>query len=494
MPTAESRRAACRRRAARGRVLLGALGVGLAYAGLAKLIVVVTAFAETAGATFWPGAGLTVAVLLLRPRSEWRYHLTAVAIAEIAVDATAGYSVSVAVGWAVANTAEPLVAAWLLTRRGPWPRDLVTRSDLVRFVLAAFVAGPLAGAAIGTLVGAVVAGDAWLPRLPRWFVGDAIGVLVVAPALLALRRPASWRPTGRAIAWSSGLVLTSLVALGPWEFAGDAGLPFLTVPMLIVIAVLFGTRGAAGGVLVVAIVVEAVTADGRGAFADDGTFHGVVIAQMFVAMSAVTAHTVAALTSELVTRDELEGRLRALALRDSLTGLANRRLLFERLDLASRRLTRHRGVLALLFIDLDGFKAINDNFGHAAGDGVLVDAAQRLRAAVREQDTIARLGGDEFMILAEDLTTAADAGALAERVVAAFEEPFAVAGQRVHVTASIGIAARSEPVVDADAYLSRADQAMYVAKRRGGSRFAYAPDTGLPIVPKSAVVADLPRT
>ena len=124
---------------------------------------------------------------------------------------------------------------------------------------------------------------------------------------------------------------------------------------------------------------------------------------MFLAMCAVTTYLVAVLAGELTTGSKLEAELRAQALRDSLTGLANRRLLFDRIEQASRRLARQPGTFALLFIDLDAFKAINDSYGHAAGDLVLAQSADRLRDVVRDHDSIARIGGDEFLILAEDL-------------------------------------------------------------------------------------------
>ena len=454
------------------RVLGGALALGLGYAGLSKLIAIFTAFGSTTGATFWPGAGLTLAVLLRRPRAEWPYYLVAVAVAEAGSDAWQGFALPVALAWGVANTAEPLVAAWLLTRRPLWRPVVVRRAELGPFVLAAIVVGPMVGALLGTAAGALLAGDPWLPRLPRWYVGDAVGVLVVAPALLALR-PAPYRlPSAHTAAWFAALMVTSLVALGPWTFADDIGLPFLVIPVLIGLTLQVGPHGTAAGVLVLAILVETVTASGRGPFAEQGAFDGLIVAQMFVAMSAVTAYTVAVLTGEAITREQLEGTLRAQALRDSLTGLANRRLLFDRLEHASRRLARQPGLLALLFIDLDRFKAVNDAHGHAGGDAVLVEAADRLRAIVRDHDSVARLGGDEFLILAEDLTDFDDAPALAARVVEAFDEPFRLSGGLVRVDASVGIAATSKPINDLEAFLSRADSAMYEAKRAGGRRVA----------------------
>ena len=460
-------------------VLVRALALGLGYAALSKLIAVVTAFGNTNGAIFWPGAGLTVAVLLMRPRREWPFYIAAVAIAEASVDVWLGFELSLSLGWAVANTAEPLVAALLLRRVMAGPPDLSRRGDLGPFVLAAIVIGPLVGALIGTACGAVLAGDEWLPRLPRWYIGDAVGVLIVAPALLVLWPPVRGGGGRRAMPWLALLALMMLLAVGPWSFSGAAGLPFLTVPLLTWIALRFGLPGGVAGVLIVATITLAITADGRGPFAQgEGAFQGLVVAQMFVAMCAVTAFTVSVLAGELITRDELASELRARALRDSLTGLANRRLLFDRLGQASRRLARNPGLAALLFIDLDDFKRVNDTHGHSAGDAVLVESADRLRDVVRDQDSVARIGGDEFLVLAEGLHDMDDALALAARVVDAFDRPFELAGGRVRVAASVGVATATGPIDDPEAFVSGADRAMYVAKRAGGRRIATTPAVG----------------
>ena len=459
--------------AERRALIVRAIAVGLAYAAVSKLIDVVTVFGNSAGASFWPGAGLTVAVLLRRPRAEWPWYLLAVGIGEFCVDMWIGFGAAVAIGWAVANTAEPLTAALLLRRRCGDPPDMGKRGDLVALACAAILLGPLVGSLVGTAVGALFAGDPWLPRLPRWYVGDAMGVLVIAPALLILWPSAPRRPGSNAVVPLLVLTVVACVAVGPWRFSGAAGLPFLVLPVMIVTAMRSGLRGAAGGVLIVAMIVETVTAAGYGPFAEgEGALHGLVVAQMFLAMSAVTAFAVAVLAGELVASTRVEGELRSQALRDSLTGLANRRLLFDRLEHASRRLARRPGMVALLFIDLDAFKAVNDTYGHAAGDRVLVESAVRLRGIVRDHDSIARLGGDEFLILAEDLRDAGDAHKLAERVVAAFDEPFATAGGPIHLTVSVGISTTTAPIDDPQAYLSGADRAMYTAKRAGGHRIA----------------------
>jgi diguanylate cyclase (GGDEF)-like protein/PAS domain S-box-containing protein len=158
------------------------------------------------------------------------------------------------------------------------------------------------------------------------------------------------------------------------------------------------------------------------------------------------------------------------ALHDPLTKLPNRLLLMDRALQALTRLHRSHGLVALLFIDLDRFKAVNDNLGHALGDRLLISLAQRLAGVMRDSDTIARLGGDEFVILVEELQSDAEALAVAERVLHALQEPFVVGSTEVSMLASVGVSVSHDPDADPEALLREADVAMYRAKRAGGYR------------------------
>jgi diguanylate cyclase (GGDEF)-like protein/PAS domain S-box-containing protein len=165
---------------------------------------------------------------------------------------------------------------------------------------------------------------------------------------------------------------------------------------------------------------------------------------------------------------ESEERLTYRAFHDPLTGLANRSLFLNRLEHARARAKRRKGRLAVLFMDLDNFKVINDSLGHDIGDRLLVTVAERLRTCVRPQDTVARFGGDEFVALLEDLADAGAAARVADRIMDELREPFEIDGHRLHTSASIGIALDAASGGD---LLRAADTAMYRAKENGKGRY-----------------------
>jgi len=197
-----------------------------------------------------------------------------------------------------------------------------------------------------------------------------------------------------------------------------------------------------------------------------------------VLMSAATVRDEAGTPLYFVTQIEdvterraAEEKLFHQALHDPLTGLPNRALLVQHLRAALTRPSQVRGPCALLFVDLDGFKAINDSLGHDAGDHVLRRVARQLERSVRAGDTVARVGGDEFVVLCRDLRSEHDAQETAERLLHALATPLELAGAEAVVTASVGIAVASESGSDPDELIRDADAAMYRAKTRGKNRY-----------------------
>ena len=170
--------------------------------------------------------------------------------------------------------------------------------------------------------------------------------------------------------------------------------------------------------------------------------------------------------------------LESLALKDPLTGLANRRLLAERMSMALVHARRNKSTMALVYLDLDGFKQINNTLGHGAGDALLKMVAGRLVATVREEDTVARLGGDEFIMALWNVTGTDDAAKVALKVVEAVSQPYGIEGHTVRITTSAGIAIYPVHGEDADTLMKNADLALYEAKRAGKNacRISERPD------------------
>jgi diguanylate cyclase (GGDEF)-like protein/PAS domain S-box-containing protein len=180
----------------------------------------------------------------------------------------------------------------------------------------------------------------------------------------------------------------------------------------------------------------------------------------------------------IVFRDVGEARARSqralhLAHHDALTDLPNRMLLDDRLAQAMASARRHRHRLAVLFIDLDRFKHVNDSRGHVAGDRVLQSVARRLVACVRDSDTVSRRGGDEFVVLLPEVAHADDAAVSARKIGAALAAPHAVGGHQLELTATIGISIYPDDGPDGETLVRRADTAMYCAKNRGRNRYQF---------------------
>lgn len=196
-----------------------------------------------------------------------------------------------------------------------------------------------------------------------------------------------------------------------------------------------------------------------------------VVTSLLIVMGFVVPAAIA--TRRIRERWMAEDKIRFLALHDALTGLPNRVQLRDRLEQATARARRRGRTMAVLCLDLDRFKDINDTLGHATGDMLLQEVSDRLRSCVREVDVVARLGGDEFAIVAEDLETPEDAARLARRLCNAVAEPYDVNGHEFANSVSIGIALGPVEGVDSDALLKNADLALYRAKHDGRNTFRF---------------------
>ncbi len=172
-------------------------------------------------------------------------------------------------------------------------------------------------------------------------------------------------------------------------------------------------------------------------------------------------------------RKESEKQLMRMAHFDQLTGLANRVLFNDRLDQVVAHSKRHQQKFAVLYLDLDGFKAVNDDLGHQAGDDLLVETASRLKSHVREVDTVARMGGDEFTIILDDVSSHETVRLIANKLVEAVSAPYSHVGEKHQVTMSMGVALYPDDSINRDVLITAADNAMYRAKNSGKNRYCF---------------------
>lgn len=180
-----------------------------------------------------------------------------------------------------------------------------------------------------------------------------------------------------------------------------------------------------------------------------------------------------ALFSDITEKKRFEEQILSQANFDNLTGLPNRRLFHDRLGQQVKQMDRSGHSMALLFIDLDRFKEVNDTLGHHVGDRMLMEAARRIDGCVRETDTVARLGGDEFTVILPNLTDPCRVERISEAIIRSLSEPFRLGNETIYISASVGITLYPEDAGDVHSLLKNADQAMYAAKNKGRNRYCY---------------------
>ncbi len=408
-------------------------------------------------ASFWPPIGWAVALLVLVPKRLRGWALAAVLPGELIADTLHGIPALTALGWGSTDIVEAALTAWLLLRiaqrrpRGDTSRDFVALAAAA--VAVPFVTGLLGAAvAVGSYGGSYR--EAWL----NWWLGDTTGILLVVPLILsfALSSP-KLNPRFRL----GGLVEIALVVACTIAMFGFTTTPveFVMVLPIVFVAMKQGLRPTAVATLILGTIATVCTGRGLGPFENYGDDARVLGLQAFIATTAAVAFLISATMSE---RRRSEAALADLAEHDSLTGLANRRAFMECLDQVSARRSRSAEGAAVIYLDLDNFKEINDRLGHAAGDAVLIEVGRRLTAAVRVGDVVARVGGDEFAALLEPVDEGDGAELSARRLAETVQHPFAWGAVTIPIHISVG---GSFVGANPDVSLADADRRLYRDKR-----------------------------
>ena len=317
---------------------------------------------------------------------------------------------------------------------------------------------------LGAVSGIALAVSRW-SGAPLLAVIDLAFAAAALAMLLALRRHPAWVETMATIA----LALAFLIFAAAYVWVpGNAN---RLTPFLLLSVAAFFLKGMRAGAWWLGAIVAAIV----GGYFVQGTNALVSGLDLVSAVLYLAAMAGIFYYHESVEVDRQrrrrEDELQRLAHYDALTGVPNRVMLADRMAQALARAKRDQGLLAVCYLDLDGFKPINDRHGHAVGDRVLVEVTGRIRDCVREDDTVARLGGDEFVVLLVGLRATEECVGSLQRMLESIHRPIAVDGHVVGLSASIGVALYPEDEEDADTLLRHADQAMYLAKLAGKNRF-----------------------
>ncbi len=448
------------------RALLPALGLGAAYT-VAILVGRSTRVEGSEISLVWPAAAVAVLWGLHArdlPRAPAVAHWLLLGALTFGVNLATGAAVELALWFVPVNLGLAAVTTHVLRYDGR-PLRLRDPADLGRLVVAV-----AAGTLVATLLAVLYFASTGHDDLSETFALLAIrnGVTVLAGVAVVLRlRTATWRrpaPSGTRVLESVACVVVVVWVFGR-VFWFNPGLPMgfaIMVPAMWV-SLRFSTTVATVFLLGAGTSVVWATLLDRGALSGIAAPEQALLAQGMVGCLTLVVLTLALFRDS---RNDLIGQLRHLALHDPLTGLANRTLLTERLEEALEGATA--GTVGVVVLDLDGFKVVNDAWGHDEGDLLLVEIARRLVAVTGPGDTVARLGGDEFVVVLRGLTGARDLERCAERIRRAVAQPYGQASDAPYdrITASIGTAV-AEAGCTPRSLVNRADQAMYDAKRAG---------------------------
>ncbi len=447
------------RRSLRDALVLAALGGAYFVAGKLGLKL---AFVHASATTVWPCTGIALAAFLILGYRVWPVILTGAFL----VNLTTAGSVATSLGIAVGNTLEGVVGCYLVSRFAGGQHAFERAQDIFKFALLAGMVSTAVSATVGVTTLALGGFADWAmygAMWSTWWLGDAVGAVVVTPLLLL------WRENPR-LNWTreqtmelafllSGVFFTAWIVFGGRFHSALKNYPleYLCIPFLIWTAFRFGRRKAATANCVLAAIATWGTLHGFGPFSRESQNTSLLLLQAFVGIMAILSLVLAAEVTEHRRSDE---RVQQMAVSDPLTGLANYRRLLDALDSEINRHGRTGRSFAVLLLDLDGLKKINDAHGHLVGSRALCRLANILQIHCRAIDTAARYGGDEFVLVLPETEPAA-AAQVAQRI----SERLNNDGEEPSISVSIGAAAYPIDGKTIDELLAAADRALYHEKR-----------------------------
>jgi diguanylate cyclase (GGDEF)-like protein len=414
----------------------------------------------------WPPTGIAIATLLMLGRRFWPSIFAGAFI----VNVTTTGSIASSLGIALGNTLEAVVATSLVTRFASGRHAFEKSWDVLRFGLYAGVLSTALAATIGVTsltLGGFASWNQYGLNWRTWWLGDAAGALIFAPFLLlwTLNSRPKW-PKKQLLEASILFICTLLTAgivFGPLLHAEIRNDPwtFLCTPFLVWAAFRFGPREASAVICVLCTMEVVGTVHGYGPFVRKSPNDSLLLLQSFIGLKALMILIFAAEVSE---RQIQEERAKHLAVSDPLTGLANYRVLLERIGMEIKRYQRNGRPFSVLLLDLDGLKKINDTHGHVVGSAALCRLAEVLYVSCRDIDTPARYGGDEFALVLPEIS-AEYARKVAQRISQRLVED----AELPRLSVSVGVAEYPRDGLTIEHLLSAADRTLYEIKLRAAS-------------------------
>jgi len=424
------------------------------------------AYINSSVTTIWPPAGIALAAFVLFGLRVWPAILGAAFLANLTTSGDVLSSVGIALG----NSAEGALGAFLVNRFARGGRVFDRVRDIFRFTALAALVSTTVAATVGVL--SLIAGGllewnnavaTWL----TWWLGDAVGDIVMAPMLIL------WLGVKPMPRWTREQVIEGLVALvvvlgiayavfGGLFPSRHYSITVLIWPVMTWMAFRFGPREVATAIFLVSIVAILRTTRGFGPYGQYPADESLMLLQVWTGITAVTSLVLAAVVAA---QRDIEGTWRELAVTDPLTGLANHRQLVQQLEAEIKRSRRTAQPLAVVLLDLDGLKQINDRHGHLAGSLAIRRVAEALLGSCRGTDTAARFGGDEFALVLPETGEAA-----AWHVARGVVDRLASDAEKPNLSISVGVAVYPGHGETVEELLNAADVALYETKERRKSK------------------------
>jgi diguanylate cyclase (GGDEF)-like protein len=420
------------------------------------------AYVHASASAVWPCTGIALASFLMLGYRVW----PAIFAGAFLVNATTAGSLATSFGVAAGNTLEGVVGCYLLTRFARGQNTFERAKDIFKFALLAGMISTMVSATMGATslaVGGFADWSKYWAIWSTWWLGDGVGAVVVTPLLVL------WWQNPR-LNWSrkqilelvllfSGLFSTAWVVFSGRFHAALKNYPFeyLCIPFLVWTAFRFGRRKVATATCLLAAIAAWGTLHGFGPFARESQNTSLLLVQTFMGIMAVSSLVLAA---EVTEHNRAEENIRELVVTDPLTGLANYRRLLDALEAEIKRHGRTGRPFAVIMLDLDGLKRINDVHGHLVGSRALCRLAEILRLHSREIDTAARYGGDEFILVLPE-TELKEGQLVAQRI----SERLRNEGGEPPISVSTGAAICPQDGVTLEELLAAADRALYKEKK-----------------------------